>query len=78
MIEQHVSALLNVKSSVKALSMLILSPDQPVELLLPGHTHCPCSVEGAGVLLRAKSATKRSTKESTLLSELAKIQLIIK
>ena len=80
MIEQHVSALLNVKSGVKALSVLILSLDQPVELLsirMPSRAHT-CSLLSQGVLPRAKTARKRNNKEFTPFSELGKFQLIIK
>lgn len=50
MIEQHVSALLSMKSSIKALSEPTLSLDQPVELLPfltppKAHKNAPCSVK---------------------------------
>lgn len=64
MTEQRVSALLNVQSGVKALSMLILSLDQPMELLsvlTPPGTHT-FSLLGRSVLPRAKTARKGTTK----------------
>lgn len=66
MTEQRVSALPNVQSGVKALSTLILSLDQPVELLsvlTPPRTHT-FSRLGRGVLPRARTARKRNNKEN--------------
>lgn len=79
MIEEHVPALLNAKSSVKALAVCILSLDQPVELCqIHGAAAQASSLLRRGVLPRAKPARKRNNKEFTPFSELEKFQLIIK
>jgi len=80
MLDQHVSAFLDVKSSVKALSVLILSAEQPAELLPvltpPGaHTFSPLR---RGVPPRARSARKKNSIEFTPFSELGKHHIIIK
>lgn len=49
MIEQYVSALLNMKSSIKALPVPTVSLDQTMELLPvltpPAHKNAPCSLK---------------------------------